>query len=103
MGEHQTFESVLAEVKSKRSKPPMACVMIFDDDYTPMEFVVAQLVAIFELTYKDAANVTLQVHYEGKASCGEFPVPVAHDKVQQLEEISKKHGYPLLCEVQKMS
>lgn len=75
----------------------MRAVVMLNDDYTPMEFVVDILTGVFNLNEKEAMKVMLQVHYKGKAMCGRFPTDIAETKAEQVINVARVNGYPLLC------
>jgi ATP-dependent Clp protease adaptor protein ClpS len=80
-------------------KPPMYKVIMLNDDYTPMEFVVYVLENFFSMNREQATKIMLQVHSEGKAVCGIFTRDVAETKAAQVNECSKDNEHPLLCEI----
>ena len=84
------------EAKPKIKKPPMYKVIILNDDYTPMDFVVHILEAFFNLTHEKAQNVMLNVHTRGKGVCGVYTRDVAETKVEQVNEYSRQNQHPLL-------
>ena len=85
-----------AEAKPKTKKPRMYKVIILNDDYTPMEFVVHILQAFFNLTHDKAQNVMLNVHQKGKGVCGVYTRDVAETKVEQVNDYSRQNQHPLL-------
>lgn len=87
----------IAEAKPKIKKPPMYKVVILNDDYTPMEFVVHILQAFFNLAHEKAQNVMLNVHTKGKGVCGVYTRDVAETKVEQVNDYSRQNQHPLLC------
>jgi ATP-dependent Clp protease adaptor protein ClpS len=90
-------DTVLEARKSKLKPPPMYKVMLLNDDYTPMEFVVAVLQKFFGMTRERATQVMLKVHREGMGVCGVFPRDIAASKVQQVAAYARKHQHPLQC------
>ncbi len=90
-------DSVLEAKKAKLKLPPMYKVLLLNDDYTPMEFVVLVLQKFFGMTRERATQVMLKVHREGMGVCGVFPRDVASTKVQQVAGYSRKHQHPLQC------
>ncbi len=90
-------DTVLEAQKSKLKPPPMFKVMLLNDDFTPMEFVVLVLQKFFSMTRERATQVMLKVHREGVGVCGVFPRDVAATKVQQVAAYSRKHQHPLQC------
>jgi ATP-dependent Clp protease adaptor protein ClpS len=83
--------------KPKLKRPPMYRVILLNDDYTPMEFVVDVLCRFFQKTAEDATRLMLQVHHQGSAVCGIYPHDVAETKVARVEHTSREHGHPLRC------
>jgi ATP-dependent Clp protease adaptor protein ClpS len=86
--------------RPKLAKPPMYKVVLMNDDYTPMEFVVGVLIKFFNLTVETATRVMLKVHTEGRAVCGVYSRDIAETKVQQVNEFSKENQQPLLCDLE---
>ena len=93
----QKDETLLEAKRSKLKPPPMFKVMLLNDDYTPMEFVVVVLQKFFGMTRERATQVMLKVHREGIGVCGVYPRDVAATKVQQVAAYSRKHQHPLQC------
>ena len=90
--------SVLLETqKSKVKAPPMYKVVLLNDDYTPMDFVVSVLQTFFSLSREQATQIMLKVHREGMGVCGVYPKDVAATKVEQVIAFSRKHEHPLQC------
>ena len=90
-------DAVLEAKKAKLKPPPMYKVMLLNDDYTPMEFVVLVLQKFFSMTRERATQVMLKVHREGIGVCGVYPRDVASTKVQLVAAFAKKHQHPLQC------
>ena len=90
-------DTILEAKKAKLKPPPMFKVMLLNDDYTPMEFVVKVLQKFFSLSREKATQVMLKVHREGIGICGVFPQDIAATKVQQVAAYSRKHQHPLQC------
>ena len=90
-------DSVLEAKKAKVKLPPMYKVLLLNDDYTPMEFVVLVLQKFFGMTRERATQVMLKVHREGMGVCGVYPHDVASIKVQQVAGYAHKHQHPLQC------
>jgi ATP-dependent Clp protease adaptor protein ClpS len=90
-------DSVLEAKKAKLKLPPMYKVLLLNDDYTPMEFVVLVLQKFFAMTRERATQVMLKVHREGMGICGVYPRDVALTKVQQVAGYARKHQHPLQC------
>jgi ATP-dependent Clp protease adaptor protein ClpS len=84
------------------ARPPLYQVVLLNDDYTPMEFVVAVLETFFNMARERATQVMLHVHTRGKGVCGVFSREVAESKVAQVNEYSRVHQHPLLCTMEKL-
>lgn len=82
-------------------EPSKYQVVLINDDYTPMEFVVEILEYFFSLDRQKATQVMLHVHTKGKGICGVYPHGIAETKVEQVNEYSKAHEHPLLCSMEK--
>lgn len=89
-----------SEVRPKLAKPPMYKVVIFNDDYTPMDFVVDVLCSFFSMNVEKATQIMLKVHTEGKAVCGVFSKDIAETKAEQVNDFSRECEQPLLCHVE---
>jgi ATP-dependent Clp protease adaptor protein ClpS len=89
--------TVLEAKKAKVKPPPLFKVMLLNDDYTPMEFVVVVLQTFFSLSREQATQVMLKVHREGMGVCGVYPRDVASTKVEQVGSFARKHQHPLQC------
>jgi ATP-dependent Clp protease adaptor protein ClpS len=87
--------------KTKLQEPPLYKVLMFNDDYTPMEFVVHVLKSIFRKSETDALQIMLDIHHKGFAVVGIFTFEVAETKTYQVNEIAKKHEYPLLTKFER--
>lgn len=87
----------LDEARPKLKKPPMYKVVLLNDDYTPMEFVVEVLERFFSMNREKATRIMLHVHTRGKGVCGVFSRDVAETKVALVNEYSHKHHHPLMC------
>lgn len=81
--------------------PSMYRVMLLNDDYTPMDFVVKVLCQFFDFTHEQAVIVMLKVHDEGRGFCGIYSKEVAQTKVAQVNSYARAHGHPLLCIMEK--
>ncbi len=91
---------VLEEVKPKLKKPPLFKVVLLNDDYTPMEFVIEVLEIFFLMNREKATQVMLMVHTKGKGVCGIYTRDVAETKSTQVNEYARSHEHPLLCQVE---
>lgn len=96
-----TEGSVITKSKPKTKKPSMYKVLMLNDDYTPMDFVVHVLQQFFRMAESEAMRVMLQVHQQGIGVCGVFTFEVAETKVHQVVEYARKHEHPLQCTLEK--
>ena len=94
-------KGVLLEAKPKTKKPSMYNVLLLNDDYTPMEFVVLVLESIFNKKQEEATQIMLHVHKNGIGVCGTFTYEVAESKCKTVIEFAKKHKHPLQCTIEK--
>jgi ATP-dependent Clp protease adaptor protein ClpS len=95
-------ESVEELVKNKVEPPSMYNVVLFNDDYTPMDFVIDVLAKFFNMNNDKATDIMLTVHYEGKAKCGTYSAEIAETKVNQVLEYALEHQHPLKCDMEKV-
>jgi ATP-dependent Clp protease adaptor protein ClpS len=86
--------------KPKLKRPPMYKVVMMNDDYTPMEFVVETLEIFFGMDREKATRVMLIVHTQGKATCGVYSRDVAETKAAQVNQYARDNEHPLLCEIE---
>ena len=93
--------TVLEAEKAKVKPPPLYKVMLLNDDYTPMDFVVVVLQTVFAMSREKATQVMLQVHREGMGVCGTYTREVASAKVEQVINIARKHQHPLQCTMEE--
>ncbi|MCC7041231.1 MAG: ATP-dependent Clp protease adapter ClpS [Burkholderiales bacterium] len=93
--------AVLEAEKAKLKPPPLYKVMLLNDDYTPMDFVVVVLQTVFAMSREKATQVMLQVHREGMGVCGTYTREVASTKVEQVVAIARKHQHPLQCTMEE--
>jgi ATP-dependent Clp protease adaptor protein ClpS len=82
-------------------RPPLYTVVLLNDDFTPMDFVVEVLQVFFALNREKATQIMLHVHTRGKGVCGVYTREVAESKVTQVNEFSRMHQHPLLCSMEK--
>ena len=91
-------EDGLLEAQRAKTQPPkMYKVMLLNDDYTPMEFVILVLQRFFSLDTEQATRIMLKVHNEGRGVCGVFPRDIAATKVDQVSAFARQHQHPLAC------
>jgi ATP-dependent Clp protease adaptor protein ClpS len=93
--------SILTKTKAKTQRPPLYKVLLLNDDYTPMEFVVHVLERFFGLNHAQAFEIMLTVHKKGLAVVGVFSFEVAETKVAQVMDFSRRHQHPLQCTMEK--
>jgi len=90
-------EKQIDTVKKKVEPPPLYKVMLNNDDYTPMDFVIEVLMTFFNIDSEKANQLMLTVHYQGKAVCGIYTAEIAETKVMQVNQYSRKNQHPLMC------
>ena len=94
--------SVVAERKAQKTKPPqMYQVVMLNDDYTPMEFVVHVLERFFQKNREEATRIMLHVHRRGVGVCGVYTYEVAETKVTQVMDLARQNQHPLQCTIEK--
>ena len=93
-------DTAVETAKPKLKKPRMYRVIINNDDYTPMEFVVHVLENFFSMDRAKATRIMLDVHNNGKGNCGLFPRDTAETKTLQVNDYSKEHNQPLMCSME---
>lgn len=87
--------------KPKLKKPPLYKVLLLNDDYTPMEFVVLLLMRYFKMTQAEAEQIMLHIHTRGLGVCGVFPREIAESKVRQIMQCARHNQHPLQCTMEK--
>jgi len=97
--DHDSGYAAISE-KPKLQKPPLYKVVLINDDYTPMDFVVEVLCSFFSMNVENATQIMLKVHTEGKGVCGVFGKDVAESKAAQVNEYARECEQPLLCSVE---
>jgi ATP-dependent Clp protease adaptor protein ClpS len=93
--------AVITRVKPQTKRPNLYRVLLLNDDYTPMEFVVLILEKFFNRDREDATRIMLHVHQHGVGECGVYTYEVAETKVTQVMDFSRKHQHPLQCVMEK--
>ena len=108
MSEHEddfvgtgTYDLAVEEARPKVKQPPLYRVILVNDDYTPMEFVVDILESVFSMERTRATQVMLEVHTKGKGVCGVFNYEIAETKVAQVTALAQQHQHPLLCTMEE--
>ncbi len=97
MAASQSKISRVSESKSKEKAPPMYKILLLNDDFTPMEFVIEVLKMFFSMDQEQATRIMLKVHTEGVGVCGIYTSDIASTKVSQVTEFSRKNQHPLRC------
>jgi len=93
--------AVITKTKPQTKRPNMYRVLLLNDDYTPMEFVVDVLQRFFNKDREDATRIMLHVHNHGIGECGVYTYEVAETKVTQVMDFARKHQHPLQCVMEK--
>ncbi|RKF12921.1 ATP-dependent Clp protease adapter ClpS [Roseovarius spongiae] len=93
--------SVVVATRPKTKRPPLYKVLLLNDDYTPMEFVVAVLERFFGMTHSQAFDIMLTVHKKGVAVVGVFSHEIAETKVAQVMDFARRHQHPLQCTMER--
>ena len=100
-GGNDAGTGVVIQTKPRTKKPSMYKVLMLNDDYTPMEFVVHILERFFAKSREEATTIMLHVHRRGVGVCGVFTYEVAETKVAQVIELARRHQHPLQCTMEK--
>lgn len=100
-GSNGTGSAVVTQTRPKTAKPSLYRVLLLNDDYTPMEFVVYVLERFFNKSREDATRIMLHVHQNGVGVCGVFTYEVAETKVAQVIDSARRHQHPLQCTMEK--
>ena len=93
--------NVITKTRPKTKRPSLYKVMLLNDDYTPMEFVILVLERFFNKGREEATRIMLHVHYKGVGICGVYTYEVAETKVTQVMDFSRQHQHPLQCTMEK--
>ena len=100
-GDNRTGTAIITKTKPRTKRPNLYRVLLLNDDYTPMEFVVHVLERFFNKSREDATRIMLHVHHNGVGECGVFTYEVAETKVTQVMDFARKHQHPLQCVMEK--
>jgi ATP-dependent Clp protease adaptor protein ClpS len=100
-GGGRTGTVVVTKPKPQVKRPHLYRVLLLNDDYTPMEFVIHVLESFFHKSHEDATHIMLHVHHTGVGECGVFTYEVAETKVTQVMDFARKHQHPLQCVMEK--
>lgn len=99
-GDGQAQELAQVDTTSALSEPPKLNVILYNDDYTSMDFVVEVLIHIFRKTEQEATRIMLRIHAEGKGLAGVYCLEIAETKVSQVHRMARSRGFPLKCGVE---
>ena len=94
-------EGVDSEIRDEVREPPMYRVLLHNDDYTTMDFVVEILMLIFNKSPEEAVNIMLNVHRKGMGLCGVYTYEVSETKIETVHAIAREQGFPLKCTMEK--
>ena len=94
-------EEILSETRDKIDEPFMYKVLLHNDDYTTMEFVVEILMLVFKKSPEEAVKIMLNVHHKGIGVCGVYPYEISETKVKTVESLARENGFPLKCTMEK--
>ena len=100
-GDGENATGIIVKTKPKTKKPSMYKVLMLNDDYTPMEFVVHVLENFFNKNREEATRIMLHVHQRGVGICGVFTYEIAETKVTQVIDYARQHQHPLQCTLEK--
>lgn len=99
--QHDSRKNTKTLTKTNLKKPTLYKVLMLNDDFTPMNFVIYTLETIFRKTTENAVSIMLKIHHNGIGICGIFTYEVAETKVMQVMNLAKQHQYPLQCLLEK--
>ncbi|MFD2166793.1 ATP-dependent Clp protease adapter ClpS [Thalassotalea euphylliae] len=97
----ETEHDIAEEIEEQVDEPPRYHVVLLNDDYTPMDFVVEVLRRFFNMNSEKATEIMLTIHYKGKARCGTYSAEIAETKVDQVIRYANEHQHPLQCSMEK--
>jgi ATP-dependent Clp protease adaptor protein ClpS len=101
IGQDDDHGLAIEEARPRLKKPPLYRVVLLNDDYTPMEFVVEVLQKVFSMDRTNATRIMLEVHTKGKGVCGVYTYEIAETKVAQVTGLAEQHQHPLLCTMEE--
>lgn len=101
MSSGQQLPAPTGKAQDKTNTPSLFKVLMHNDDYTTMEFVVEVLQSVFHQTSTAAERVMLAIHFQGVGHCGTYPFAIAETKVQEVRSRARKAGFPLRCSIEK--
>jgi len=94
-------EETISETRDEVSEPPMYRVLLHNDDYTTMEFVVEVLMFVFNKSTEESTRIMLNVHRQGMGLCGLYTYEIAETKVDAVHNLARERGFPLKCSMEK--
>lgn len=100
-GDRGSGTAVATKTKTKVKRPNLYRVLLLNDDFTPMEFVVLVLVRFFQKNEEEATRIMLHVHHHGVGECGVYTYEIAETKVTQVMDFAREHQHPLQCVMEK--
>lgn len=89
------------DARVQTDEPPMYQVVLLNDDFTPMDFVISILTSIFTMSFEQAEKVMLEVHHKGRGICGVYTRDIAETRVAQVNQVAREHEHPLLCVMER--
>ena len=99
---NNTEDIQISPEKQKTKLPSIYKVIVLNDDYTPMEFVVYTIQNVFKKSHDEATRIMLKIHTEGQGICGMFPLEIAETKMKQVLNLAKEHQHPLQCIIEEI-
>jgi ATP-dependent Clp protease adaptor protein ClpS len=99
--DNRSGTAIITKTKPRTKRPNLYRVLLLNDDYTPMEFVVHVLERFFSKNHEEATQIMLHVHRKGVGVCGVYPYEIAETKVTQVIDLARKHQHPLQCTLEK--
>ncbi|MEN8247170.1 MAG: ATP-dependent Clp protease adapter ClpS [Thermodesulfobacteriota bacterium] len=97
----ESIEEVEDEIQEDLEEPPLYRVLLHNDDYTTMQFVVEVLVVVFNKSMEEATHIMLNVHKKGVGLCGVYPYEIAETKVDAVGTLARENGFPLKCSMER--
>jgi len=100
--DHEYEKSLLTDSDVNFKEPVFYLIILYNDDYTTMDFVIEILEQVFSKNPSEATQIMLKVHREGRGICGTYPAEVAETKVMLVNKMARKRGFPLKCSMEKV-
>ena len=97
----ESIEEVEDEIQEDLEEPPLYCVLLHNDDYTTMQFVVDVLMVVFNKSMEAATHIMINVHKQGVGLCGVYPYEIAETKVDTVDSLARENGFPLKCSMER--